>query len=460
MSPIYEEEGRVSQEDLKELRRKNRCSVCGERLDVFLDFDNHLAFLACSDWRRTGHDGIEREPSRYEKGGLAEFTIERRREIMEQSYGEEKTKALSRYTGGGVVMTKSVATEIVETLWGPAPAIEKTKCILLCQTYQLNPLMKHLYLVGYRRKVNGQFVKDGQGKDVLDWSIQQGIGATRLLAQRKHSYSYLDMTPRKATKAEIEKILGDTADPNCVYGFVWIKDTVTGAEAFGLRGIEKNASIKGTEKGNTHLNMACIRAERLALDRQYPGEMPPNIEVVDEKYMEIEVPDVGKVNTSTGEIIEGESRELSDDKPEQNDLGVCPIHNVPLVRGKGNFPPYCPNKVEGTGRSAGKKVWCKGKALSAAVAEQPEEPGIFTEETDRQEPGLEMASFIDLDWLKESLTQLQALKLDKWTNKEVLARLNIVTGGQAKSVSEAAKLLNKETAALFAKEIQDLLDMA
>jgi hypothetical protein len=174
-------------------------------------------------------------------------------------------------------------------LWGEAPPIEKTKAILLCQTYQLNPLMKHLYLVGYKRRDReGNYIEDGQGNYVKDWSMQIGIGATRLMAQRKHNYSYLDLTPRKATKEEIDTILGDTAEPDSIYGFVHVKDVDTGAEAYGLRGISKSERIKGEEKGNTHLNMACVRAERLALDRQYPGEMPQGVEVVDERFIETE----------------------------------------------------------------------------------------------------------------------------------------------------------------------------
>ena len=205
---------------------------------------------------------------------------------MEQEHGAEKTKVLAKYIGTGAI-TKAIATEIVETLWGEAPPIEKTKAILLCQTYQLNPLMKHLYLVGYKRRDrDGNYIEDGQGNLVLDWSMQIGIGATRLMAQRKHNYSYLDLTPRKATQEEIDRILGDTADPDSIYGFVHLKDVDTGAEAFGLRGIGKNERIKGEEKGNTHLNMACVRSERLALDRQYPGEMPQGVEVVDERFTE------------------------------------------------------------------------------------------------------------------------------------------------------------------------------
>jgi len=319
MPPIYESPEK-SIADLQAIRKANRCAVCGGWLNVFLDNNpdspnKGKAFVACNDWPRTHHEGIQREASEYEQKGMDALNIPTRRKIMNKEFGEEKTTVLAKYMGGGIVMTRSIATEIVETLWGDAPLIEKTKCILLCQTYQLNPLMKHIYLIGYKRYENQKLVVDQNGKAVLDWSIQQGIGATRLLAQRKHNYSYMDMTPRKATQEEIDKILGDTADTGSIYGFTHIKDVDTGAEAFGIRGIERDANIKGRDKGNTHLNMACIRSERLCLDRQYPGEMPPNIEVVDERYLEseVEVEGVGKVSTDTGEIIEGEARVLEDE---------------------------------------------------------------------------------------------------------------------------------------------------
>ena len=40
-----------------------------------------------------------------------------RRKDMEQKYGPEKTRKLVKYAGTGAI-TKAIATEIVETLWG------------------------------------------------------------------------------------------------------------------------------------------------------------------------------------------------------------------------------------------------------------------------------------------------------------------------------------------------------
>lgn len=455
--PIYEEEGRITREELLDLSKRNQCKECGEALAVFIDFDSGKAFLACNDWRRSHHEGIEREASRYEKEGLASFNINTRREIMTQEIGEKKTKALDRYIDTAAI-TKRIATEIVETLWGDAPPIEKTKCILLCQTYQLNPLMKHIYLVGYRRKENGKFVLDGQGNPVKDWSIQVGIGATRLMAQRKHNYSYLDMTPRKATTVEIEKILGDTADPETIYGFVHIKDQDSGAEAFGLRGIGKNEDIKGTAKGNTHLNMACVRAERLALDRQYPGEMPQGVEVVDERFIEGEY---RVVDGTTGEITEPKTEPKLEPPPKEH---WCTEHNCAFQKKTRDTSTWYAHKM-----ADGK--WCNEKKKAEASKQEahiPEnigdlpsdEPEPEPESQPEPEPAETRVGLIDMEWLKESLKTLQATNLKGWTESNLLSYMKTTYNVEAKTVLEAVAKLDKGQAAHFVKRVQETLDMA
>ena len=374
--PIYEEEGILTRENLEQIRKRNVCAVCGGWLNTFLDPESGKAFIACNEWPRSHHEGIEREASRYEKEGLSSLTIKTRREIVEDALGTEKTTTLAKYISTGTI-TKRIATEIVETLWGAAPPIEKTKAILLCQTYQLNPLMKHLYLVGYRRRgKDGKFVLDGQGKPALDWSMMIGIGATRLMAQRKHNFSYLDMTPRKATEDEIRKILGDTADKDSIYGFVHIKDMDTGAEAFGLRGIPKNENIKGEAKGNTHLNQACVRAERLALDRQYPGEMPPNVEVVDERYIE---GDYKVVDQGTGEITESTTEPSPEPKAKEH---WCEEHNCAFELKKSRYGQFYAHKTDDPKYPNG---FCNEKKKEAAPKAAPHIPES-TEELPSDEP--------------------------------------------------------------------------
>jgi hypothetical protein len=298
----------VEYEKGKEIAETCVCGECGATLTMawggYWGINSYV--IRCTEDIK--HSQIARPASLgpYEIPGFNLFNLKGRIKDMEQEYGREKTSALAKYIGTAAI-TKAIATEIVESLWGEAPPIEKTKAILLCQTYQLNPLMRHLYLIGYKRYKNGKLVVD-DGAPVKDWSIQIGIGATRLMAQRKHNYSYLDLTPRKATQKEIDTILGDTADPDSIYGFCHVKDVDTGAEAFGLRGIGKNERIKGEEKGNTHLNQACVRAERLALDRQYPGEMPQGVEVVDERFIDTDY----RVLDETGE--EGRAPLKGDEK--------------------------------------------------------------------------------------------------------------------------------------------------
>ncbi|GAI67448.1 unnamed protein product, partial [marine sediment metagenome] len=348
----------------------------------------------------------------YDIPGFNLFNLKGRRKEMEQKYGPEKTKVLAKYVGTGAI-TKAIATEIVETLWGEAPPIEKTKAILLCQTYQLNPLMKHLYLVGYKRRDrDGNYIEDGQGNLVLDWSMQIGIGATRLMAQRKHNYSYLDLTPRKATKEEIDTILGDTADPNSIYGFVHLKDVDTGAEAFGLRGIGKNERIKGEEKGNTHLNMACVRAERLALDRQYPGEMPQGVEVVDERFIDTTY----KVVDETGgegisPLIGGEK---SGETAGEEESGVESGETV-------SSPP---------------KKTPKPEKIGASAAEVAEGEGFS----------------INLDWLRESQKTL------KWTDDTVLTFIIGQYKVSGTSVTGALQKLTREQAEDFTRQINNRIE--
>lgn len=279
MSPIYEDSN-TTREHLFELRKNNRCQECHGRLDVFMDFDRGKAFLACAEWNRSHHEGIEREAK-----PLFEPNIPTRREIMTQEYGEARTRALEKYVGV-VSLTKVEAMEILKTIWPDAPAVEVLKAAMICHQYGLNPLMNHVFLIPFKRRQRGVVVGE-------DWVTVLGIKVNRLLAQRRHNYSYLDMTPRRMTDEEQKKIMGEVDDTK-IWAITKIKDMDTHAEAMGIGSWPKDEVPYGSEKGNTKLNMASIRSERQALDRQYPGEMPQGVEVVDEEYV---------AQASTGEFI-------------------------------------------------------------------------------------------------------------------------------------------------------------
>ncbi len=281
--------------EIPKLVRFQRCATCGGRVAPFLDPGTKQPFVACADWLRTKHEGIEQIPSDYR--GMESLNILARREIMVATHGEEKTNALAKYQSI-TMMTKQTATEIVNTLWGTAPSLEKTKAIMICATYNLNPLMNHIFLLPFENKKTGK----------TDYAVAIGIEATRLMARRKHRYTYLDMTPRRATDEELDKLIGkEKIDPEAIYQITKLKDLENQAEAYGL-GIWKGF-VYGADKGNTPSNMAAIRSERAALKRLYPAEMPSDIEVVDEAFAQT---GAGIVDKETGEIFEGECREVAE----------------------------------------------------------------------------------------------------------------------------------------------------
>jgi hypothetical protein len=323
--PLYEDE-KHTRERLYELRKKNQCAVCHGPLNVFFDCVTKRSFLACWDWLRTQHDGgIEREASRYEREGMEALNIPRRREIMTQQQGQEKALALRKYDAIATLDKKS-STDILTILF---PGAEKAspaefqKAVGLCMDYGLDPRMNDIFLIPFKVKV-----KDDKGNilgEKTAYETVRGIPSTRKIAARKHKWTYLDDTPRYMTDEEEVRYF-KTVDPDKVRRIVKLKDMETGATAPGYSewvkyrtwvnpktGEIKQYPVnpKGVDKGNTMEHMADIRAERQALDRLYPADMPSSrIRVVD-TAVEGEYTVIQDTGT-TGEIEEiGEEPELS-----------------------------------------------------------------------------------------------------------------------------------------------------
>ena len=323
---VYESD-ELTRDKLETIRKANRCSVCGGWLNMFLDNNSDSpnagkAFVACADWPSTKHQGILREASEYEKEGLGALNIESRRKIMEKQFGEEKTRALAKYEGVKS-LTKNDAMVILESIWPEAPANEKLRAAMLCESYQLNPLRKHVFLIPFNK-----------GKKNESWATVMGIGATRLLASRKGSFSYVDDTPRIMTEEEQIKRFGQSYHER-LYVIVKVKDPKTGAEAPGygwymkerektvwddqakrMVPVKKDGKVVlepndpyGSDKGHSIFNAASYRAERQALDRLRPGEMPNNIEVMDEVIAER----ASKEGIEDDHTIEGEYKVMPDD---------------------------------------------------------------------------------------------------------------------------------------------------
>ena len=272
--PIFEDE-KTTREELDNLRKKNKCKMCGERLDMFLDPNSGLAFLACRNWVTSHHEGIEREyqPSPQETDEPTYEQRLRRGVAMEKELGLDKTRALIKYEGV-LSLTKPQAEEILLAIYGDAPKQEITRAVLLCASYQLNPLMKHVFLIPFNK-----------GTPKESWATVIGIKAKRLLASRRGSYSYVENTPRVMTDEEKKTTFG-TVDTDRIWVITKLKDPKTEAEAVGYGFWLTKDTCYGIDKGNTPFNMAAIRSESQALDRLRPGEMPVGVEVVPEEAVE------------------------------------------------------------------------------------------------------------------------------------------------------------------------------
>jgi hypothetical protein len=242
--------------------KQNVCGACGGPVNAFWDADTKKIFIACSQYPATKHETIARE---------AEVQTIRGKYIiqMEEQMGETKALSLRQYQGL-TTLTSDQAKEILTTVWPKANGVELYKAMNICTTYGLNPLMRHLYMIPFGDKL----------------VCVMGIGASRLIASRKHNFSYIDDTPRIMSEAEEIKRYGKP-DPGKVRFVTKLKDVKTGAEASGWGEISANATIQGADKGNSKENMAAIRSERQALDRLYPADMPAaDIPVVDDNYIE------------------------------------------------------------------------------------------------------------------------------------------------------------------------------
>src|SRR3990167_1959929 len=168
------------------------------------------------------------------------------------------------------VITQSQAMYLLRTIWKEAPVDEVIKAAILCRQYNLNPLMRQIYLVPF-------------GKE---WVIILGIKATRQIAQqalakRGIRYSYQD-GPRVMTEKELMKIRGKV-ELDKIWAITIVKDSFDNTYP-GYGFWPTNQKVYGSDKGNDALNMAFIRSERNALDKLAPGELP-DIDNGDESYV-------------------------------------------------------------------------------------------------------------------------------------------------------------------------------
>ncbi len=364
--PLYEGDSNT-RDDLEKIRKRNVCLECGGRLVVLWDMNEKKAFLTCSDYRRTNHEGIIRESSRFEKEGLASLNIESRREIMEQDHGEEKTRELvqSRAPLTGA-LTQPQAMHILKLVYPKVPEDEIIRTAIFCRDYGLHPLAKEVFIIPFKNKAGGN-----------DYAMVVGIPASRKIAHAlKGEFSFLDDTPRAASEEEIAKQFGKNSEESQLNIISVTKLQGEGGNlAIGFGLYPKTATPKGTEKGNTKRNMANIRSERQAMDR-LPGKAIPKVEVVDERYIDV---DYKVIDSSTGEVL-SETASTTVAPSAETTEHWCQEHECAFELKKGRFGPFYAHALEG---AKGKK-WCnepKNKAeappastqeLSEQAAPEPE----------------------------------------------------------------------------------------
>ena len=284
---------REQEDKLQRMTWTHICAECGGRLITPWNGERKEVVLCCgTDRNHKGFTKLKGYTQTWREGQALPIEIankiqQKEEKRMEEELGKEKTTELAPYIGV-VSLTKEQATAIANTLWPKAPLVEKQKAALICAIYGLNPLKQHVFLIPYWNKETKQ----------NDWSIQLGIGATRLIASRKTDYSYLD-GPRIMTKEEQETIMGEVDDTKW-WAITVIQDKKNN-KAPGYGNYPKDGHPKGENKGNTPQNMAMIRSERNAFDRLLPGEMPQGVEVIDAQFTELEPEKTGREKKGTSQ---------------------------------------------------------------------------------------------------------------------------------------------------------------
>ncbi len=411
----------LPQETIKRIIRYQVCAECGAFLK--LSSEGNQTVIVCERFRE--HNGTAKP---YEE---RDYNIATRREFMEAEIGEQKTQALAKYSGV-TSLTRVQTDEIIDTIWPEARAVspaEVFKAVTIATQYGLNPLMRHLYLIPFKTKV-------GDNRWETRYATVLGIGATRLIAARKHTYSYIEDSPRLMTEDEQKKVFGEVS-ANKLQAVTILKDMKTGATARGYGSWPKDTEPKGVDKGNSKANMAFIRSERQALDRLYPADLPRNIEVVDERFevtATVEpptIPPAGDVTVAQTTPADEDFGKLGHDQPAETKDTAADVAPATVATVTKEEPQPGPGQ---------------GKCKHGIFDLEKGCPQCIEEKKPTQVEG------VDLDWLKESLNKLSWTTVGKWLRE----KYPYVTGTK---ISDIVKSLKVEDRKAFAKEVQSRLEM-
>ena len=290
---------------MRKLAGNSKCGDCGGVLTVAWSPDKNCYMLRCGtdiNHNTTTKVDLSAEYAEYAS------KLGWRNKRLQKEIGTKAELALRQFEYLPR-LNKEQATDVVMTLWPGASELAKTKAVMICVQYGLNPLMKHVHIITFNKKDKAGNIIGTTDEVVL------GIQASRqITSTTAGKYSYIDGTPRVMTKAEQEEILG-AFDETKLWCITKLKDA-QGNVFPGYGFWPKGASVQGGEKGNTPFNMGCIRSERQALDKMKPGALPPDVGVMDELYMpKVTVEEnpglTATVSTLTGEVIEDSENQPS-----------------------------------------------------------------------------------------------------------------------------------------------------
>jgi len=242
-------------------------------------------FVACTNDRN--HQGFVRRMSEQEEweSGLpvspyAEaFYNERQVQSM-----QERGMAIRRQEGGPVRITYDAAMEMARRIWPGAPDPELIRAATICSRYNLDPYLKMVHLIKFKKRKDGQVVGES-------WETVLAIQAKRKMTRQVRSFGYAD-GPRMMTAEEQVTLLGyEALDPDRFWAITVLKDD-RGNRAPGYGNWPKDEKVYGADKGNTPQHMAMIRSESQALQRLAPDEMTEldSVAVMESEHMpQIEV---------------------------------------------------------------------------------------------------------------------------------------------------------------------------
>lgn len=233
---------------------------------------------------------------------------------LAQEHGQATSTKLAPYMTS-TALTKEQASFIVQTMWPKAPMEMRKQAIALCVMEQLNPLMKHVHILGpYESKKTGE----------LTWALHIGKQANRLMAGRRCDFGYVE--ERAMTKEEVINVTGEDTYATKLWVVVVVDDDK--GKHFTGRGFWwRKDQVYGEEKGNSMFAMAAGRAEKIALDKCTAGRSRtplPNLPVIDEAFL----PDIGQVEEAAAELLaDKDTGEVWPFRGKYGDIGkTCPDH--------------------------------------------------------------------------------------------------------------------------------------